>query len=45
MVGALAGPISFRMLCLYHDGYGPAISNRRGNPSRSSWPNLGSQSI
>jgi len=29
MVGALAGPISFRMQCLYHDGYGAAIFQSR----------------
>jgi hypothetical protein len=29
MVGALAGPVSFRMQCLYHDSYGAAISSRR----------------
>jgi hypothetical protein len=25
MVGALAGPVSFRMQCLYHDSYCAAI--------------------
>jgi hypothetical protein len=37
MVGALAGPVSFRMQCLYHDSYGAAILQPRrlakfGNP-------------
>ena len=55
IVGALAGPVIFRMQCLYHDSNGAAIlqpspqpqwqSRRqdRENSSGCGWPNLGSQ--
>jgi hypothetical protein len=35
MVGALAGPISFRMQCLYHDSYNAAILQSRQSRSAS----------
>jgi hypothetical protein len=52
MVGALAGPVSFRMQCLYHDSYCAAILviDRKvvglapwGTLPAGGWPNLGSQ--
>jgi hypothetical protein len=34
MVGALAGPVSFRMQCLYHDSYCAAILQPWRQPFR-----------
>jgi hypothetical protein len=34
MVGALAGPVSFRMQCLYHDSYSAAILQPRQSRKR-----------